>query len=186
MTDLFQAACGLQRFLQERRWRFCFIGGLAVVHWGEPRLTRDIDLTLLTGFGQEERFIDELLAHYPARMEDARAFALEYRTLFVAVSGGFPVDIALGGLPFEEEATERALDVECAPGISLRLCSPEDLVVMKVFAGRSEDWRDVEGIVVRQGTKLDVDYVFRQTQPLLEVKEDRESAARLREILKRI
>ncbi len=186
MKDLLQAARDLQKFLDGKGWEFCFIGGLAVIHWGEPRLTRDIDLTLLTGFGQEEIFVDELLVRFPARMENARAFALENRTLLIAVSGGFPVDIALGGLPFEEEAARRARDVECAPGIALRLCSPEDLVVMKVFAGRPEDWRDVEGIVIRQGRRLDVPYILRQLQPLLEVKEDKESAAKLTDMLERI
>lgn len=37
--------------------QFCFIGGLALLRWGEPRTTRDTNLTLLTGFGGEERFI---------------------------------------------------------------------------------------------------------------------------------
>ena len=36
-------------------------GGLAVQRWGEPRLTRDADLTLLTGFGKEARFASALL-----------------------------------------------------------------------------------------------------------------------------
>lgn len=146
-------------------------------------MTRDIDLTLLTGFGREEPFVDELLAHYPARLENARAFALENRTLLLAVAGGFPVDIALGGLRFEEEATRRARDVECSPGISLRLTSPEDLVVMKAFAGRSIDWLDVEGIAIRQRGKLDCAYIFRQVAPLLEAKDDVESAPKLRHIL---
>lgn len=186
MKDLFQAANDLQKFLQERDWRFCFIGGLAVVHWGEPRLTRDIDLTLLTGFGGEEKFVDELLAHFPARLPDARDFALENRTLLLSISEGFPVDIALGGLPFEEEATRRACDVECGPGIWLRLCSPEDLVVMKTFAGRPEDWRDIEGILVRQGSRLDVNYLLTQVKPLLAVREDEEAERRLRTLLSRM
>ncbi len=183
MIDLFQAAACLQGFLEERGWRFCFIGGLAVVHWGEPRLTRDIDLTLLTGFGREEVYVDELLAHFPARMENARAFALENRALLLSVAGGFPVDVALGGLPFEEEATRRARAIECFPGTFLRLSSPEDLIVMKVFAGRPQDWTDVEGIAVRQKGKLDVDYIFRQLVPLLRAKEDTAAADRLRSIL---
>lgn len=169
--------------MEERGWRFCFIGGLAVVHWGEPRLTRDINLTLLTGFGGEEAYVDELLAHFPARMDDARAFALENRALLLSVAGGFPVDVALGGLPFEEEATRRARDIECVPGSFLRLASPEDLIGMKVFAGRPQDWTDVEGIAARQGGKLDVGYMFRQLVPLLRAKEDTVAADRLRSIL---
>ena len=39
MNLVFQAADTLQTFLREQQWRFCFIGGLAVQHWGEPRVT---------------------------------------------------------------------------------------------------------------------------------------------------
>ena len=39
---------------------YCFIGGLAVLRWGEPRLTRDVDLTVVAGFGDEERVVDAL------------------------------------------------------------------------------------------------------------------------------
>lgn len=37
MNLVFQAADTLQQLLRERGWGFCFIGGLAVQHWGEPR-----------------------------------------------------------------------------------------------------------------------------------------------------
>jgi hypothetical protein len=36
----------------------------------------DVDLSLLTGFGEEEIFVDELLRHYAGRLPDARNFAL--------------------------------------------------------------------------------------------------------------
>ena len=33
------AAGEIQQFCQQRDWRFCFIGGVAVQRWGQPRLT---------------------------------------------------------------------------------------------------------------------------------------------------
>ena len=59
-----------------RGWNSCIIGGLAVQHWGEPRFTKDVDMTLLTGFGGEETFVREWLAHYEARVPQAAEFAL--------------------------------------------------------------------------------------------------------------
>jgi hypothetical protein len=44
--------------MHARRWEFCLIGGLAVQRWGEMRTTLDVDITLLTGFGREEEFIN--------------------------------------------------------------------------------------------------------------------------------
>ena len=45
-------------------------------------------------------------------------------------------------------------------------------MVLKVFAGREKDWLDVEGIALRQGSKLDRTLVWRELKPLLELKED--------------
>ncbi len=65
---------GRQEHLHARNT--CFIGGLAVQRWGEPRQTRDVDLTLLTGFGTERPFVDELLDAFDARLSDAATFAM--------------------------------------------------------------------------------------------------------------
>ena len=56
LEELLLAAAGLESSLQQRGWKFCYIGGVAVQRWGIPRFTQDIDLTLLTGFGDEEKF----------------------------------------------------------------------------------------------------------------------------------
>ena len=50
------------------------IGGIGLLRWGEPRFTREVDVTLLTGFGHEEDFIEPILAsgyggRVPALME---------------------------------------------------------------------------------------------------------------------
>ena len=86
VVDLFQEATRFQEFLENAHCRFCFIGGLAVQHWGEPRLTRDIDVSLLVGFGGEECYV--LLTSYPPRMAEAREFALARRVLRLTSPGG--------------------------------------------------------------------------------------------------
>ena len=60
MNALIQAAAELQAVCIQHDWRFCFIGGLAVQRWGEPRETVDVDLTLLTGFADEDLPFEEL------------------------------------------------------------------------------------------------------------------------------
>ena len=49
MNALLAAAAEIQSFLRRTDERSCFIGGMALQRWGEPRFTRDIDLTLLSG-----------------------------------------------------------------------------------------------------------------------------------------
>lgn len=87
MKDLFAAAQGVQKFLDARGWRSCIIGGLAVQRWGEPRLTRDVDVTLLAGVGGEEKYVDELLRHFRSRIDGSREFALTRRVMFVVSRG---------------------------------------------------------------------------------------------------
>ncbi|HKJ89615.1 MAG TPA: nucleotidyl transferase AbiEii/AbiGii toxin family protein [Oceanipulchritudo sp.] len=182
MQDLIKAAREVQDNLESVGLPFCFIGGLAVLHWGEPRLTRDLDLTVLAGWGQEEKAVDAILAVLQPRMEEARAFALENRVLLLKSSGGIPIDLALGALPFEELATSRASNIPFAE-IPLRLCTAEDLVVMKAFANRPRDWSDIEGILLRQGKKLDMAYITEQVATLAPAKPDEPILEHLNKLL---
>jgi len=183
LSPILEAALELQAFCVIRGWRFCFIGGIVVPRWGEPRTTADADLTLLTGFGGEESFVDPLLSAFRPRVGDARGLALSRRVLLIEASNSVSLDVALGGLPFEERLIERATDFEVGPGAVLRTCSAEDLVVLKAFAGRDVDWIDVRGVAIRQGSRLDRDLIFRELAPLLELKGTPEAQQRLRGIL---
>lgn len=103
--------------------------------------------------------------------------------MLVAASNGVAVDISLGAVPSEEQAVARATDFAVATGVALRMCSAEDLVVMKAFAGRDRDWLDIRGIIARQAGRLDHALIVAELDPLLELKEDRESGRRLRALL---
>jgi hypothetical protein len=188
-NDVLDAALRLQDFCRGQGWRFCFIGGLAVQKWSEPRVTDDVDLTLFTGFGTEEPFIEALLAldWLEPRIPRAREFARERRVLLLETKGGVGIDIALGAFPFEEEAIRRGQEVALLPGRVLRLCTAEDLIVFKAFAARPQDWRDVEMTIVRQGDDaLDWRYVHQQLRPLLELKEEPELFEKLEDLRLRL
>lgn len=174
MIDVIQAAGELQAVCQEQGWRFCFIGGVALLRWGQPRITADADLTLLTGFGGEEPFVRKLLKHFSGRLADAAQFAIERRVLLLRSTAGVGLDVALAGLPFEERIIDRATEFVYPSGISLRTCTAEDLIVLKSFAGRAQDWVDVENVILRQGGQLDWSYIEEQLAPLAELKEEPE------------
>jgi hypothetical protein len=182
MRNLFATAWEIQAFCQSKNWQFCFIGGLAVWRWGETRFTKDVDLTILTGFKNEEKVVDTLMARYTSRVPNARELFLDQRVLRLECESGVPMDIALGGLPFEESAVNRATDHAFVKGQPLRLCSAEDLVVMKAFAGRGRDWVDVETVVARNGPSLDWKYIYTQLTPLAALKEEVQTVETLRKI----
>jgi hypothetical protein len=183
MIDLLEAALEIQNFLLDRQWRFCIIGGLAATRWGEPRVTQDVDISLLTGFGNECRYIEPILGRFHPRIKNAKEFAQENRVLLIKSSNETPIDIGLAGIPFEEKVIARASPFAFSPDASLITCSAEDLIVLKAFADRERDWTAIQGILIAQGDLLDWNYIIEQLVPLCELKEDPDTLNRL-EILR--
>lgn len=186
MTRLVRLAAELQALLDAASWKNCLIGGLVLQRWGEPRLTRDVDMTVLTGFGGEEKVVDLLLGRFGSRRPDAREFALQNRVLLIQSTDGIGMDVALGALPFEERVMERASAFDFLPDCRLRTCSAEDLVVMKAFANRDRDWIDVETVLVRQGSRLNWKQIMDELKPLSELKESPEIPGRLEKLRRKV
>ena len=151
---LLTAAAELQSFCGGHGWRACIIGGLAAIRWGRPRTTRDVDFSLWTGLGEEPSIVDVLLAEFEPRIATARQFSLDNRVLLIKASNGAPVDVALAGIGFEMRMLDRATPHTYARSISLSTASAEDLLVMKAFADRPQDWSDIEGILVKLSAVL--------------------------------
>jgi hypothetical protein len=185
VNPIFSAALEIQEFCREKKWRFCFIGAIAVQRWGEPRLTQDVDLTLLTGFGTEETYVDQLLENFGSRIPSAKAFALRTRVLLLESRDGIPVDVAMGAMPFEERAVERATDFSIEDDASLTTCGAEDLIVFKAFANRDKDWLDIASIIIRQAGRLDEGLVWSELKPLVDLKQEPGITDRLTELLNR-
>lgn len=182
MNGLFVAAAEVCGFMQARDWEFCIIGGLAVQRWGEPRTTLDVDITLLTGWGEEEVFVDPLFEQFEARVPDARDIANQYRVLLIRASNGSPVDISLGAVPFEEEVVRRATVEELAAGLTVPCCTPEDLVIMKAFAGRDQDWFDIKSVIRRQSS-LDAGRIVGRLEQLVDPDVQPDTVSRVRRLL---
>jgi len=108
LAGVMAAASQVEAFCRGKGWRFCFIGGIAVQRWGSPRFTQDVDLTLMTGFGPVEAFVDSVLHQFAGRFPYARQFAIDHRVLLVRTAEGVHIDFALGAYPFEQASIERA------------------------------------------------------------------------------
>lgn len=183
MNELLAAAMEVQDFCKAEGWKFCLIGGLAVVRWGRPRTTRDVDISLLTEWGDEERYVDRLLERFVGRVAEPKEFALRARVLLVRGSNGTPIDIALASIAFERQVIERATYFDYADGCSLLTASADDLIVLKAFADRPQDWVDLEGIIARNSKKLDRKRIVRDLSPLCELKDSPDILPRLTRIL---
>ncbi len=184
MNLIFKAAIEISNYLKNEEWPFCIIGGLANQCWGEPRTTQDVDLTILTGIGNEHYFAEKILSSFQSRIEDALQFAINYRVLLVQSSEGVPIDISFGALPFEENMISRSVEFEFMPGVILNICSSEDLFIMKAFASRPKDWLDASGIAQKQKNKLDTKYILKHLKELSDLKEEPEIYYNAQRLLK--
>ena len=182
-NPLFRAGLEIQQCIEDHQWRFCFIGGLALLRWGQIRMTQDVDLSLFAPYGQEDSYIDTLLEAFASRIPHARRFAQDNRVLLLSASNQVPIDVCLASIPFEEEMMNRASYFDYAEGYTLQTCSAEDLVILKAFANRTQDWADVEGILLRQQNKLDKEYIVEQLDPLCHAKSEPEILARIKKMI---
>lgn len=182
MNYLYAAAENLLDLLDQSGWKSCLIGGLANLRWGEPRQTKDVDLSVAAGWDREAELTDLLLNKYQLRIGN-RALALRTRVLSLSSPDGVPLDVALGAIPFELASIGRSTPWRVQGKYRLRTCSAEDLIVHKVFAGRDRDWIDVKGVVHRQGGRLDLALIRRELPPLLELKGAMDNLGRFERII---
>jgi hypothetical protein len=149
----------IQEFFDQHKIRCLVIGGIANAVWGRPRATRDADFKVIAG----ERTIDEFVAligtRFTFRVPDPVTFARRTYVVPVYASNHIPVDLGLGFLPYEEQAVEKAIVIQYG-GVTFPVCTAEDLIIHKAISEREKDWGDIEGVLVRQGARLDQTYIM--------------------------
>lgn len=158
----------LDQFLKANKLDYCIIGGLAVQVRGRPRFTRDIDLTILCDLEDETRIIEALLQTFPARLEDAREFALQNKVVLIAVES-IPVDIGVGLTRFEHETVRSAVHEQISKDLVIPVCTSEDLIIHKVLAGRESDWLDIKSVADRAGENLNEDHIIKTLESFSEI-----------------
>jgi hypothetical protein len=144
-------------FLEEHQIAHMIIGGLANAMWGEVRLTRDADFKVSTELPLAE-FRRLVLSRFPERRPDLPE---HQRSPFVIHIWAIPdaaVDLLVSVFDYERQAIARASHASIE-GVAVRICTAEDLVIHKAIADRTQDWLDIEGIILRQRDKLDTAYV---------------------------
>lgn len=140
---------------------YMVIGGQAVLLHGEPRLTRDVDVTLGVDASALPNVLRavEAIGLVPVRA-DIEEFVRSTNVLPVADAGsGIRVDLIFSFTPYEDEAIRRAIGV-ILENTTVRFAAVEDLIVHKLVAGRPRDLEDVAGVLARNPS-LDEPYLIR-------------------------
>jgi hypothetical protein len=145
--------------LQRHSLPYMIIGGQAVLLYGEPRLTRDIDITL----GVDSEGLGELLAvaqdlNLKPIPKDPTTFVKETMVFpVIEENSGIRVDFIFSYTPYESQAIQRAKRV-IIKDQAVFFASPEDLIIHKIFAGRPRDLEDVRTILLKN-PDLDLSYI---------------------------
>jgi hypothetical protein len=164
--------------------RWYLFGAQAALLHGAARLTADVDVTVDLRAGDPMALCAALVAAgFEPRATDTAAFVARTRVLpVVHRASGLPLDVVIAGPGLEELFLTRAR-VRSVDGVDVPVASPEDMVAMKVLAGRPKDLDDASAIV-NGNPDLDV-RVARETLQLLESALDRSDLVALLEALLR-
>lgn len=138
---------------------FLFGAQAAILH-GAARLTADVDVTVrLPPALTNQAFVDVLERHRFQRRFADPLFTETTRVIpLFHVQTQMPVDVVLAGPGIEDQFFNR-VQVRQIGSVPVRVASPEDIVVMKMLAGRPKDIDDVTAIVAAYGSELDGTYI---------------------------
>ncbi len=148
------------RLLDEHGVPYMVIGGQAVLLYGEPRLTRDIDITLGIGPQRAEDVV-KLAGELGLKtlVGDPKEFAERTFVLpCLEENAGIRIDFIFSQSSYEDEALRRVKTVRLED-IDVKFASLEDLIIHKVVAGRPRDLEDVDGVLTKN-PDFDRQYVF--------------------------
>ena len=180
-----QLFIALQRavaWLEEHDYQYAVIGGIANQRWGVSRLTHDVDIKVLVPDLDYATIRTALRADFAER---GRPHVPLNPLVVDVVIDGATVDFLLAIPGYDEQVVTRAVQHKL-DDLSIWLCLPEDLIVQKVVAGRPKDWIDIEGILVEQHGKLDLDYLEDWLAQFAEFLERPEILAQYQKIQERI
>lgn len=146
---------------------YMIIGGQAVLLYGEPRLTKDIDVTLGAGL---DRLADVLaLAEKAGLSPLVSPDEFTRQTMVLPCEDpatGIRVDFVFSFSPYEQQALERVRRVRIGEA-DVRFASLEDVIVHKIIAGRPRDLEDVRAMLLKNPS-VDLAYTCRWLQEFSE------------------
>lgn len=154
-------------FLQSQELPHALIGGLAASLRGRTRVTEDADFVVVCSVDRALELAETLDGQpfellFPEVEEVIRrSFILPLRHR----ETGIVVDLAIGVSGLEQQVVSRATPVTIG-NRQFPVATAEDLILMKMIAGRPQDDQDVRGIVSISQDSLDWDYCLRVAEQL--------------------
>lgn len=155
-ASLDSVAASFARACREAGIDYVFVGGFAVIAWGQPRTTSDLDVLV--------RLDEDKIPAFVTALED-QSLETSVRDLRSGIATGSHVSVftpdpvltvdikpALEAYEVDQIQAARTIELE---GEAVRVARPEDTVVFKLVFGSEQDIQDARSIVARQIGHLD-------------------------------
>lgn len=162
-SDLLQRAADV---LDRLAVPYMVTGSMAIVAYGDPRLTNDVDIVV----DLKPQHVDDFCAAFPEPEyycpRDFVAEAVRKRFQFNVIhpESGLKIDVMLPtDSPFDRSRLSRAVRLQEGPDVGAWFASPEDLILKKLEyykeGGSEKHIRDILGVLRHRGEKLDRAYI---------------------------
>jgi len=164
---------------------YMIIGGQAVLLYGTPRLTRDIDITLGV---DTDKFVQiqgicKVLG-FTILPENAEDFAKETKVLPAEEPElRIRVDFIFSFTEYEAQAIKKTRKV-LMNGYPVKFASCEDVIIHKMLASRAVDAEDVKNILIKNKASIDLKYIRRWLSKFSKIPEHQRILANFNNLLK--
>lgn len=173
IPNIFASAIkNLHRFFTSQHIDYVILGGIAVSVYGEPRFTAEIDVNIIMDkAGLDQFFVTARQFSLFPLAPGAERIARETGVVplkFIKGDETAKVDVIIAENALEFKAIERGR-MRSVGSFKARFVSAEDLILHKLTSPRPRDQEDLERILLRQKSKLDLRYVRRWLKKLDDV-----------------
>ena len=185
-SPIFDLYRDLNAALTALQARWYVFGAQAAILYGSSRLTADADATVMIGLDALDELLDRLSKNgFKIRTPEFRDVIERNRVVLLRhESSGMPLDLILGGKGLEEEFCSRIVMHDMG-GEQIPVISPEDLVAVKILAGRPKDMDDARVVLAANRGRLNMDLVATTLRRLEQVLDRSDLVAELERIASR-
>lgn len=151
---------------KENQIPYIILGGQAVLLYGEPRLTKDIDITIGLNIDAADMIVRilEKIGIIPIP-KDFHQFVKKTMVLpLINKESEIRIDIIFSFSDFEKLAIKRA-NIIRIENTDVNYVSLEDLIIFKVLSGRERDLEDVRLILIKNA-EVDLKYIKEKLKDL--------------------
>jgi len=151
----------LARVFEKNNIDYMIIGGQAVLIYGEPRLTRDIDITIGATIEKLEDIL-KIAKNLKLKILPQNPYDFVKETMVLPLldeKTGLRVDLIFSFSKYVREALKRVNKVEISD-VYVNYVSVEDLIIHKIISGRERDIEDLK-IIIRKNKNIDEKYILR-------------------------